>query len=452
MGLIGVCLSISAGCVLGANDAEPSLIAEPSEIPVNADDPRYVRDQYAKKIDLLQSQYGAYHDELSEALEGLGGAQQRLGKHQDAIETFTQSAHIRRINDGLYTPSILPLLDSMIESYAVLGDWESVDDQHHFMMEVNGANYGWNDERMLPVLDKLTQWHMYAFFEAISPEPAHHLQMARSLFSAASRLIEINFGSHDLRLAKQLRGRRVADYYLASIMQAEHDELLRLERLQNIGRDDNYRFSKSTRSLSHGYLSGLRSSQHVVEIYKENPAIGPEKTAEAIAELGDWYLRFNKRQSAVKSYLEAYNLLSQRDDTLAYRDAMFGKPKVLDFANDYASYLQAPDPNMVNGYVLLSVNLTKSGAVSKVSYIDEAPSEPSMRRRALRELRSRRFRPRIAEGQAVATEAMRYRYVYQYVAPPTAASAPKDVQTAAAKSNSKADSGKPKDEKEDAKQ
>ncbi|MFK8020693.1 MAG: energy transducer TonB [Pseudomonadales bacterium] len=401
---------------------------EVSDSVSDANDPRFVRDQYVREVELLQAQYGAYNSELAEALQGLGEAQQRLGKHTDAIETLKQSAHITRINEGLFAPAIMPMLNAMVESYAHLGDWEAVDDQHHFMMEINGANYGWNDERMLPILDKLTRWHMFAFFEAVSPEPSHHLHMARSLFSAASRVIELNFGQYDLRLAKQLRGRRIADYYLASIMADEAESQLRLERMQSIGRDENFRFAQGTRTISQGYLSGLRSSRHVVDIYENNDSARPEEVAEAMAELGDWYLRFNKRQSAIRTYLDAYSLLSENAETIAIRDRMFGRPKVLDFATDYSDYLTPAGKKLSTGYVLLELDLTKAGLVSRAQFIEEKPAQPSMRRRALRELRSRRFRPRFEDGAPVPTAALKYRYRYEYAGPPISASSSEPKQ------------------------
>jgi len=411
---------------ISATDSLPEVIDSASD----ANDPRYIRDQYVREVESLQAQYGAYNSELAEALQGLGEAQQRLGKHTDAIDTLKQSAHITRINEGLFTPAVMPMLNALVESYAHLGDWEAVDDQHHFMMEVNGANYGWNDERMLPILDRLTRWHMFAFFEAVSPEPSHHLHMARSLFSAASRVIELNFGRYDLRLAKQLRGRRIADYYLASIMADEAESQQRLERMQNIGRDENFRFAQGTRTISQGYLSGLRSSRHVVDIYENNDSARPEEVAEAMAELGDWYLRFNKRQSAITTYLDAYNLLSENAETIAIRDQMFGRPKVLDFAADYSDYLTPAGKDLATGYVLLELDLSKTGFVSRARFIEEKPAQPSMRRRALRELRSRRFRPRFENGAPVATSALKYRYRYEYAGPPIRAASNDPKQAA----------------------
>lgn len=373
--------------------------------------------RYQAEIDTLQSKYGAYNPQLSEALQGLGEAQQQMGDHSEAIKTFSQSAHIRRINEGLFAPSVLPLLENMVESYAHLGDWEAVDDQHHVMMEINGQSFGWSDERMLPVLDKLTRWHMYAFFEDVTPQPVHHLQMARSLFAAASRVIEINFGETDLRLAKQLRGRRVADFYLAHIMQQEAEDQRRLEQLHNIGgRERDHSFSQGTRLVSQGYLSGLRSSRQVVKIYQHNEEVGPRAQAEAILELGDWYLRFNKRQSAIKAYTQAYELLSTDEQRIKIRDELFTRPAVLDFAADYVDYLDPIGPGMAKGYVLLELDLSRTGSVSRANFIEEHPPTPSKRRAAMRELKGRRFRPRFENGVPVSTEGMKYRYVYYYPA------------------------------------
>ncbi len=419
--LIGLVLLTPVNHAKQAGTAVPAPVQEtaavPQTVPAVPTDPRVLSRQYQARVLELQSQSGAFDPQLAEAMHDLGVAQQQLGDHREAIETFTQSAHIKRINEGLYAVGVLPTLERLIESYAHLGNWEAVDDQHHFIMEVNGNNYGWNDERMLPVLDQLTSWHMYAFFEDITPEPVHNLQMARSLFAAASRVIELNFGQHDLRLAKQLRGRRVADYYLAHVMQEEEQAQQRYERLARMGlSDSDYRFDSGSRAVSQGYLSGLRSSRQVVEIYRNNPDVGPGQLAEAITELGDWYLRFNKRQSAMATYLEAYQMLSASEELIDQRNALFDKPRALDFGVDYTDYLSQSDDGLAQGYVLIELDLSRLGSVQRATFIEEYPEEPSMRRRALRELRGRRFRPRFVDGEPVESQAVRYRYVYWYPA------------------------------------
>lgn len=398
--------------------AEATVQAQDSISPNNdSSSPRQRADQYSAQVKVFEAE-GAYNPELSEALLGYGQAQQALGNHKDALVALNQSVHITRINEGLYSPNVLPALETMVSSYAQLGDWESVDDQHHFMMQVNGENFGWQDERMLPVLDKLSRWHMYAFFEGISPEPIRHLYSARSLFSRAHQVIQVNFGKDDLRLAKQLRGRKIADFYLHKLTQLQAEEQRRAERFRSFDRvGESLGAPRQPRIVPQGYLSGLRSSREVVDIYQRNATVQPKERAEAIAELGDWYLLFGKRQGAIKAYLEAYKLLSDTPENIRAREALFSTPKVLDLGEDYSEYLANESAQTNQGYVLLSVDLNALGGVSKVEFIEEHPQTPSMRRTAVRELRGRRFRPRIVDGEPAATTGMRYRYRYDYAGP-----------------------------------
>lgn len=357
--------------------------------------------RYSKRVTELQGEFGAYHNQFSEALLDLGLAQQEVGNHDDAIKTLKQALHVNRINEGLYNPSIAPILERLIVSYASAGDWEAVDDRHHFLMQLSYRNLRPDDPALLPILTKLSRWHLYAFMQNLGADPLKHLVAARGLFNRAASIIEVNFGNADLRLAHQYRGRSIADYYLALYQQQERDVL-----------------DETTRKVVHirtGFGEGLRAINGSIAVYANNAKAPPAAEALALTQLGDWYLMFHKNQSAEAAYKQAYAKLAAEPAFAKVLDDTFGKPVPLpDFNNAYFDYFEDAEKDEAMGYVLVNIDVTANGAVRNSKVIAASPAKKSMRRRALATLKSTLFRPRFENGEAVKTENLRYRYRYEY--------------------------------------
>lgn len=394
----------------GAQDQ--SAAVEKSLVEVEGRDKSEARQsvgRYSKRIDELESEFGAYDNRFSEALLDLGLAQQEIGNHDDAIKTLKQALHVNRINEGLYNPNIAPILERLIFSHASAGDWEAVDDRHHFLMQLSYQTLRPDDPALLPVLTKLSRWHLYAFIQNIDANPLKHLVAARSLFNRAASIIELNFGNSDLRLAHQYNGRTIADYYLTVYQQQN------LSQESYDGPNGKDESAKKVVHIQNGFGEGLRAIKSSIAVYANNEKAPPEAQALALAQLGDWYLMFRKNQSADEAYTQAYTMLAADPAFAKVLDSTFGRPVPLpDFNNAYFDYFEETDKQEEMGYVLVNVNITASGGVRKARVIDASPAKKSMRRRALTTLKSTVFRPRFENGVAVATQDLRYRYRFEY--------------------------------------
>ena len=88
-------------------------------------------EDYRQAIKDLESNQGAYADQLSEYLLSLGLSLQQSGAHQDAIDAFKRGVHLARINDGLYSARQIPLLQREIASHMALGQYAVPRSQSH---------------------------------------------------------------------------------------------------------------------------------------------------------------------------------------------------------------------------------------------------------------------------------------------------------------------------------
>ncbi len=360
---------------------------------------------YSHRVDELHSEFGAYNNQFTEALLDLGVAQQQLGQHEAAIKTLKQALHVNRINGGLFNPGVAPILERLIYSHASIGEWEEVDDRHHFLMQLSFQTLQPDDPALLPVLSKLSRWHLYAFIQNIDANPLQHLVAARGLFNRAASIIEVNFGNADLRLADQYRGRSIADYYLSLYQQSEP--------VGFGGNEEDENFRKVVH-IQNGFGEGLRAIKNSIAVYANNEDAPPEAQALALAHLGDWYLMFRKQQSANVAYSQAYAMLAAKPEFAPILKATFGRPVALpDFNNDYFDYFDDSKRQREMGFVLVNVDVTASGAARSAEVVDASAAKKSMRRRALVSLKATVFRPRFENGVAVATEDLRYRYRFE---------------------------------------
>ena len=371
--------------------------------------------RYQERLGQLQAEHGAYESSLSEAWFGLGDAQQILGMHKQAIVSFKRAMHVQRVNGGLYNLAIIPIIDRLIDSYASSRNWKEVDRQHDFLLSINREVYQWPDAKILPSIEKLANWNMYAFFENVDEMPLLHLKQAQSLFVQAAQLVIETASEKDLRLATFYRGQAVAEYYLNEYERNKAEQQQRFESVNQFGMNSNSYLPRSKSVLKKSHFNRLLPIKKMVEIYKDDDDASKVHYEKALVEMGDWYLIIGLRSLAFENYRKAYVSLNEsgaNDDMLK---TLFSKPKLLgDFANDYAAYFDVDQINMLKAHVSMELDVDAVGRVTHVDVVRAEPENSSQERKAVRSMRLSRFRPRIIDGETVASTAVHYRHTYYY--------------------------------------
>jgi len=193
---------------------EPALPVEVVD-EVSAQRRVQVLRDYDLAIAAIERDGGAWDQALTEELSALGRVQQEQGIHAEAISTLTRAMHINRINDGLHTLAQVPVVERMIESYAAMGDWASVDLYQNYLFFVQQKAYGSDDPRIIPVLNSLGQWNIEAFGLGFGDPLGSRLSTAQLLFNAASNMVGIHFGRNDERYVPYLRNVANSAYLVA---------------------------------------------------------------------------------------------------------------------------------------------------------------------------------------------------------------------------------------------
>src|SRR5690606_19475068 len=364
-------------------------------------------EDYQAAIARLETEFGAWGNGLSEQLSGLGQSYQRRGLHRQAIEIFDRAVHISRVNNGLYDLSQVPIIESMLESLKARGRWEEVHERHQYLFWLHERNFGANDPRMLPIIDRLGKWYINDY--ALNPQRRIMDQLvdAHNLFQQAINIISGSFGESDLRLIEPLRGLVMSNWYFANYQGEGLASPLERERLTRELGVDQVAFLQEPASnqlsqyLRNNYGGGKQAIEKMVAIYSESPDAPPGAAARAKVELADWEQLFKRRNTAAALYREAWMELAANQSTSSQVDKLFARPVALPdlgFVEAEVSSTPVADSGAAEpmNYVLVSFDVNRFGDVQNIEILEAVPENSADQQARIREtLQSTRFRPRL---------------------------------------------------------
>lgn len=446
VGLVSRLLCISWVLMAGAVNAA-GVSSEPEEVTATGstgihDDSSSIADgvssllrpsekleDYQSAIARLEAEQGAWGFGLAEQLSGLGRTYQMRGQHRDAIAIFDRAVHVSRINNGLYDLSQVPIIERMVDSLKARGRWEEVHERHQYLFWLHKRNFGANDPRMLPVIDRLGKWYINDY--ALNPERRMMGQLvdAHNLFQHAIDIIIGTYGTQDLRLIEPLRGLVMSNWFFANYRgNGATSSLERSHLTRELGADnvsfpnDQQQNSRLTQYLRNNYADGKRAIQQMVDIYSLSPDAPSGAAARVKVELADWEQLFDRRRSAADLYRQAYRELAADDATRATADKLFGRPVALpelEFVESdleqAASLRAANDEESIEpiNYVLVSFDVNRFGDAENIQVLESRPEDNAEYRSQIkRSLETTRFRPRLMDGEPVNTQGLTQKFVF----------------------------------------
>ncbi|MDT8320650.1 MAG: energy transducer TonB [Xanthomonadales bacterium] len=360
---------------------------------------------YEEKVTELESSGGAFQPDLTEALLGLGNAYMSRGDYENAEAAFRRALHNSRVNYGLYAVEQLPILEPLIKVNSITGDWEDLEQNYHYLHWVSKRIYGADDDRMLPVIERVGRWHLRSYAAGDDEYSFSHLAAADDLFHEAIQIIEANYGENDPRLLNPLYGIVLTSYQVASFLSQGGV----VEESRSAGRNatrggrrqllETARFREDT--ILKAYIKGKSAMERIVAIHDERPDLPLESDAIARVHLGDWYLLFNKWNSSQEAYSNAYELLTESGLPQEDIDRFFAQPRSLPaipFLDEETEEAEASEATN-SPYVLVTFDVSESGKAKNIEIVESNPEDSiSLRRRARNSVSAAKFRPRFENG------------------------------------------------------
>jgi tetratricopeptide (TPR) repeat protein len=340
-------------------------------------------------LEFIEQKANPFSTTLMNVIMARGLTQSELDNFEDAEESFRRAQHISHRVGGVYTPEQLEIINYITMLNLRQGKVFDADREQEFNLRISEQAYGKDSEELLPILRRLGSYfasrgQMIPLTDA--PEFRYYrdslFRQSISLFERAIKIIEDNYGTNDLRLVEPLRG-------------------LARSRLLQI----------TNRSASEAAL------ERALAIVDSNPDTDVPDRVRALIGLGDMYTITGDRR-ARKTYLKAWDLM-QEDPTYRQLSAeLFGTPTRLHPEVSGVLYLnRKPDAALVKDvelYIDVAYSVRANGRVTNIHLIEK--NVPNAQVRYMRSrLAETRFRPRILDGELVATDNLMIHQTFEVI-------------------------------------
>jgi len=328
----------------------------------------------------------------------LGDIASRQGDYRTALDHYGHAVHIQRVSQGLVSAGQVEIVHREADAYRKLGDVKSANEREEYAYYVLRRAYKPYDMKLLPGVYRLADWYAQT----------NNVFSARALYQHSFDILSANGRGNTLEAIPALEG--VARSY-------------RLERFppyypsgDPAAVGPGPALATSTQldvPISIGnFPQGERALQQIVQIHRENGS-DPVQVAEAVLDLADWYLLFEKKGRAEPLYDYAYDLLDAQPEVDAV--AYFAEPRLLHYPapGDPVNPVSQPDTLPETGFVEVSYEVTPDGFARALRTVESQPKN-LMDFRVRKSLRASRFRPALVNGVPVASTDQTFRHEFAY--------------------------------------
>jgi tetratricopeptide (TPR) repeat protein len=320
---------------------------------------------YLQAIDMVVKAEGEFSITLVDAYRGLGRAYIRAARYPEAITALETAQNVSQRNLGLFNVEQSPLIDEITTAYLGLGNTIEARRMQQERLDNAIKRFGADDPRVFPFRYQLADYYQRSRLPG----------GARAQYEEVLKSEEAKLGTGDAALLAPLR------------------EIVKLDLLTGHGTD----------SAAH---------QRLVDLLASQPNLDPIERGLTLVSLGDWATVTEDPTTAHDYYRKAFDALSQKADFKV--EEMFAKPTQLDFV----APLNAVDRGARSrpyqwGQVVYRFEVSAAGRPLNVEVVGAPPPEP-LAGRYLRRVREAHFRPRVLNGEVVATSGVQFTAYFRF--------------------------------------
>jgi len=375
--------------------AEPPSPPDTFEPFVPVEDPVA---NYLNAIEEAESVGGAYAGELTDLYMGLATALLEEQELEAARDAFHQGVTVMRVNDGPNSLEQTNALFQIADIETRLGNRRAAGDILQNIYLIAAKNYGEDNPQMLPVLERMYTWYM-ATRPLYSPY-AQYADFANSKYLAGrmAALTEQEKGLADPDTARANRtlgqiNFLTVKYALGRGISVEPGVVVATGSPQ-----PPYIQEVSVREY---FTEGTMAFEKMAQSVNLNENTSPTERAEAIAQLGDWYLVFDKFKAARDQYVAAWQVLAQAEPGGETANQYMGNPQPVRLMNNFEDFthFELPEQDNSSG-IQVSMSVTRSGQLRNID-IRQVPEDMTEDQIKVLEqqLKSSRFRPAVRNGE-----------------------------------------------------
>lgn len=327
---------------------------------------------------------GAFDENVADIYSGLGSAFLRERDFDKARDAFHRGMHIERVNKGLYDLAQLPYLQRLGDVARAQYDWRAAADFQQQSFAIEQRNYAKGDSMLSAALVALVDVHLAAYSNIRGFEDSYrHLEKAYAI--GVSQFIEhLPDPAEKLDDYVALRQRSVLMNYEMARLNVSSSE-----RQPTYVNRSGRAVESEYKNLANHYLNGRQDLISMIEVLEAH-SDDPFRVAKAYTDLADWYLLFNKTNSAMKQYRLAFQVGANHVASEAQIAAMFANPVIL----PRYGLASATNSKKKTHRLLYSITISKYGKAQAITLMQDSEGIPvGSLRRGKAYLRAVRFRP-----------------------------------------------------------
>lgn len=407
--LAGLGFALASGQSFG-KDPSPGLQDEapsPAEDPQNDATVEAAEEHIAalrEQLNMVRREHGPNGQALIAVLSELADAELAIGEKEYAAVRLERVVELIRQHEGRYTQSLMIPLLRLANIYMDSGQFERAISQLRYAQHLTHRRDGVYSLDQVALIEELAR----AFLgQDQSDEAQREMRLAFDLSRRVHGEDSLEHVPGMMRFAAWFRlageDRKARRLYLRSIARLEQangpEHYSLIEPLTHLA---------STASRM-GYYRAEREAALIRadHILNRQPGADTEDKAASAVRIGDFYTRLRQADDAELHYQRAWQILAASDDPRLDHSKIFSRPVVLNFP-----YSMLPDTR--RGLIIhqdevdvtYELDINADGKVTRVELVDH--NGPTSLNRTLRKNAfALRFRPRIHDGQPVATDGYR---------------------------------------------
>lgn len=345
------------------------------------------KQNFETAIEIIEDNEDQLNSDLINPLRGLGLAQLETGRPDLAVRTFGRAVHISHVNEGPHNLEQIVILESLAETNLRLGDLEQAKNNHDIIYSLNLRHFENNAIAMVPSLLRRAEWQ----------RRTGYILDERATYRRVIRIVETENGKNDISLVSPLLKLGESYYYVDT--------------------SDSSGFPTATAASGELYF------KRAVRIATEHPESDWAMVAKTQLALGDYYTFRADTSKARNRYTVVWDILSAEPDRLAIRAQTLETLTSLNvdpiprYVGDATpSDRENPDITLLEGNILVSFDVNRRGRVEDLEIVEAEPAEFKRLLRAVqRQMRTRIYRPRFVDAEAVDTPDQVLSHAFYYL-------------------------------------
>ena len=371
---------------------------------------------YLRVIDTIEASGRRSSPRLARAYAGLAATYYAARRYDLAAASYKHAIALLRRTAGLYEEAQLPLLDKQADALTEVGRTDEALRAHRYALRVVAHHQGEESLAYARQLEALGRWYTrVGAYEA-----------SRGTLRNAAEVVTDAGGPDSLDLIGPLTA--YAENARRWLMDPSLEEMTAMDEQRRSMFQDSMMPAPPRLSPSTIASEGQKALERAAAIVAAHPDASSALSVGVKVQLGDWYQVRQQPDRALPYYRQAWQAVGATPDGGKLRESLFGGPVLLqyDAPGSWNRLAARPADEVELRVVEVELSVTAQG-LPRDPRIVGIDAEQRLASQALRAAASAIYRPRLVDGEPVATAGVRFNqpfYVQREPAPPPAAPVP----------------------------